>query len=409
MPSSLSDRDGIRLSSFEAVVTEKSSHIRSGLRRYFAAFDFLQFGALLLLVSTGLIFIYSTGMQLEGSDPLYFFKRQILWISCGAALYISASFIDCRSLLFKASVALFYLGSLLALVLVLFIGVRVYGATRWLDIGGLRIQPSEFAKLATALMLAVLFSLRGFAANTFSGITISFATVLLPFLLIAAEPDFGSAVIFLPLFAAVIFAAGLDWKKILLAVIFIAIAASAAVVNEIWEYKPLLKNYQRERIAVFLDPERDPRGSGYNVRQAMLAVGSGGSGGKGIGEGTQNTLGFLPKTVSNNDFIFSVIAEETGFAGVTLLLLIFGVLLYSVLRTAMICDDPFGRYFCCAAGMIFFVHIFINAGMCIGIMPVTGLSLPFVSYGGSFIMSGMLSLGLIQAVRHTEYINNNPV
>lgn len=376
------------------------------IRSYFAALDYWQLISVVLLLGAGLIFIYSTGIQIGGNDPGFFFRRQILWISGGAVLWIASSLLDCNSIVFKVGVVLFYLIMLLALVVVLFAGVKVFGATRWLEIAGFRLQPSEMTKLAVALILALLFSLSGFSADTPKGILVSSGLVLLPFLLIAAEPDFGSAFILLPLYAAVIFSAGLNWKKLLFSFVIISIAAAALLANEVWQYKPLLKRYQRERIMVFLDNSRDRLNRGYNVYQAKLAVGSGGKFGKGIGEGTQNRLGFLPQTVSNNDFIFSVIAEETGFLGVSALLTLFGILLFSLLRTAYLARDHFGRIFAVGIATVFFAHIFINIGMCVGITPVTGLSLPFVSYGGSFIMTGMASLGIVQAIRRKQFEAN---
>ena len=199
----------------------------------------------------------------------------------------------------------------------------------------------------------------------------------------------------------VVFSAGLSWKKLLIALALLTVLGGIVVANEIWEYKPLLRPYQKERILVFLDPERDQLKSGYNVHQSKLAVGSGGRYGKGVGEGTQNRLGFLPRTVSNNDFIFSVIAEECGFAGVTGLLIVYAGLLFSILHTAWIAEDDFGRLFALGTAAMFFTHLFINIGMCVGLVPVTGLSLPFVSYGGSFIISGMTALGLLQAIRRS--------
>jgi rod shape determining protein RodA len=162
-----------------------------------------------------------------------------------------------------------------------------------------------------------------------------------------------------------------------------------------------LRDYQKERIMVFLNPERDLNNRGYNQFQARLAVGSGGLYGKGFGKGTQNTLGFLPQSVSNNDFIFSVIAEETGFIGATALILTYILLIYTMLRTAWVAADPFGRYIAVGIAVVFFVHSFVNIGMSLGIMPITGLPLPQVSYGGSFLIFTMFCLGILQSI----YIN----
>ncbi len=372
---------------------------QTALGRYFAAFDYLQFGAMLCLIGVGLLFIYSTGVQIGGSDPSFSFRRQVLWIVIGTVFYFTGSCLNTRSILFKTGIIAFYGVILLALVAVLIAGVRVYGATRWLAVGGFRLQPSEFAKLALALALGLIFSLRGLGINGFAGLAVSSIATVVPFLLVAAEPDFGSAIVLLPLYAAVAFVADLKWKKILFIFIVIAVAAGGVIVNEVWKIRPLLRDYQRDRILVFLNPERDRLNRGYNAYQAKIAVSSGGKFGKGIGEGTQNELGFLPQTVSNNDFIFSVIAEETGFVGIVGLLACYTVLLFAILRAAYRSIDDFGRYFAVGTATVLFSHIFINIGMSLGVMPVTGLSLPFVSYGGSFLMTAMAMLGILQAIR----------
>ncbi|MCQ2377920.1 MAG: rod shape-determining protein RodA [Victivallaceae bacterium] len=373
--------------------------------RFFARLDYLQLASMLALIGTGLVFIYSTGVQIGGDDPAFFFRRQLLWIACGSVLWLAGTLGNTRSVVFKVGIVVFCIAVLGALIAVLFAGVRVFGATRWLAVGGFRIQPSEFAKLALASGIALIFSLRGLGVNTFSGIAVSGTLALIYFFLIAREPDFGSAIVLLPIYAAVAFVAGLKWKKIIFVLCSLGIVSGIGVANELWG-KPLLHDYQRKRILVFLDPERDRLESGYNAYQARLAVGSGGFSGKGIGEGTQNELGFLPRTVSNNDFILSVIAEETGFAGITALLLLFALLLYSIVRCAYFAPDDFGRYFGVGVAMIFFTHLFINIGMSFGVTPVTGLSLPFVSYGGSFLMTAMAALGILQSIHRTAREEN---
>ena len=172
----------------------------------------------------------------------------------------------------------------------------------------------------------------------------------------------------------------------------------ALAANELLEIKPLLKNYQRERIKTFLNPERDLANGGYNAYQSRLAVGSGGLLGKGLGQGTQNLLGFLPQSVSNNDFIFSVLAEETGFVGAMALLTAYILLLYTILRSAFFAQDSFARQSGIGIAVLIFVHLFINIGMSVGVTPITGLPLPFLSYGGSFVVSMMLALGFMQSV-----------
>lgn len=381
-----------------------SGRSRSGFRPRLADFasgiDFIQIGALLCLIGTGLLFIYSTGAQIGGDHAASFFFRQLRWIGAGGILWLFCSLIDYRKIQYRILAVLFYLVTIVLLVLVFFIGVKVYGATRWLSIAplGMRLQPSEFCKLALVMVLSAMFASPMFKVNRLPCLLLGAGTVALPFVLIVREPDLGSALILLPIYLAILFTAGLKWRYILLAGVAISILGGAVVLNEAMQFRPMLKEYQRDRIRVFLNPELDRTDTGYNSYQARLAVGSGGLTGKGIGEGTQNTLGFLPQTVSNNDFIFSVIAEEVGFLGCLLLLAAYLALFYSIIRTAFLSVDPFGRYLAVGIAGIFFTHCFINIGMSIGLAPVTGLSLPFVSYGGSFMLMGLAACGLLQSV-----------
>lgn len=381
-----------------------SGRSRSGFRPRLADFasgiDFIQIGALLCLIGTGLLFIYSTGAQIGGDHAASFFFRQLRWIGAGGILWLFCSLIDYRKIQYRILAVLFYLVTIVLLVLVFFIGVKVYGATRWLSIAplGMRLQPSEFCKLALVMVLSAMFASPMFKVNRLPCLLLGAGTVALPFVLIVREPDLGSALILLPIYLAILFTAGLKWRYILLAGVAISILGGAVVLNEAMQFRPMLKEYQRDRIRVFLNPELDRTDTGYNSYQARLAVGSGGLTGKGIGEGTQNTLGFLPQTVSNNDFIFSVIAEEVGFLGCLLLLAAYLALFYSIIRTAFLTVDPFGRYLAVGIAGIFFTHCFINIGMSIGLAPVTGLSLPFVCYGGSFMLMGLAACGLLQSV-----------
>ena len=337
-----------------------SGRSRSGFRPRLADFasgiDFIQIGALLCLIGTGLLFIYSTGAQIGGDHAASFFFRQLRWIGAGGILWLFCSLIDYRKIQYRILAVLFYLVTIVLLVLVFFIGVKVYGATRWLSIAplGMRLQPSEFCKLALVMVLSAMFASPMFKVNRLPCLLLGAGTVALPFVLIVREPDLGSALILLPIYLAILFTAGLKWRYILLAGVAISILGGAVVLNEAMQFRPMLKEYQRDRIRVFLNPELDRTDTGYNSYQARLAVGSGGLTGKGIGEGTQNTLGFLPQTVSNNDFIFSVIAEEVGFLGCLLLLAAYLALFYSIIRTAFLTVDPFGRYLAVGIAGIFF-------------------------------------------------------
>lgn len=370
--------------------------------KYVAGFDYVQILAVLLLLSIGLIFIYSTGQQVGTVSSSKFWLKQLQWISVGGCFWLVMACSNYRDL--KPIAWIFYVFCIIMLVIVLFFGLKIYGARRWLDFsGGVRLQPSEFAKLGVLLILSYLMTSVSFNVNKFKHLALTGALVALPFVLIAKEPDLGSALILIPVFLGLVFVSGLKWKYIITAGVIVAAIVTAEVINEVGEFYPLLKNYQKERLLTFLDPERDITHRGYNQFQARLAVGSGGVSGKGIGQGTQNTLGFLPQTVSNNDFIFSVIAEETGFAGCAILIFSYVLLGFSILRTAFVTADDFGRYIAIGTACIFFAHSFINMGMSIGVNPVTGVCLPFVSYGGSFMLLSMTCLGILQSVyRHRK-------
>lgn len=358
--------------------------------------DYLQIISLGCLAAAGLIFIHSIGVQIGSEAAAVFFEKQIQWLCAGTVLWIAAAFVDVKSRLFFLLSILFYIVSVVLLLLVLVVGTEVFGATRWLSFAGFRLQPSELAKPALALMLGVVFS--QLSVNSWKGFLLGAAVTIIPFLLILKEPDLGSAAILIPVYVGIVFVSKLRWKYVLLSAAGALLIGGAAVANEAMKFKPLLKDYQRDRIMVFLNPDRDRLHRGYNAYQARIAVGSGSWTGKGIGNGTQNKLGFLPHTVSNNDFIFSVIAEETGFWGCTLLIASYLLLLTSVIRTAYLAGDQLGRSFAVGIGVVLFSHVFINIGMSIGITPVTGLPLPMVSYGGSSLMTTMASMGLLQAI-----------
>ncbi len=373
------------------------------LMAFAASLDKLQLCSVLFLIAVGMVFIYSTGVQ--AGYGAVFFRRQLVWGAIGLGAYFVCAVPDLRHPRYRVLSVLFYLGATLLLVLVLVpgVGVRVYGATRWLAAGPFRIQPSELAKLALILALAAVFSSMMFKVNRPGGLLAGAAVTAVPLVLIAVEPDLGSSLICVPIYLSILFCAGLRWRYILLGGIAAGLLGGAIVLNEALRIRPILKDYQRDRIRIFLNPEHDRANRGYNAYQARLAVGSGGLTGKGIGEGTQNTLGFLPQTVANNDFIFSVIAEETGFFGALALISAYVLLLYSILRTAFVSSDIFSRSLCVGIAAMFFTHMFINIGMSIGVTPVTGLSLPLVSRGGSFTVISLAALGMVQAVyRHRE-------
>ena len=366
------------------------------LAKEFACWDLLQLIVMLLLLSAGVLFIYTTGEQIGSQLSQTFWKKQLIWIAIGFVAYIAAARCDYRKLI--PWVWFYYIFSVAMLVLVLFIGIKVNGATSWIDLKVMRLQPSEFAKLGVIWFLAAMHGNMLFKISKLPHILLSLAALGVPVVLIAIEPDFGSAVVLAPVGALMVFTAGINWKYLAIAGSVMVVIAGVLTANELLEVKPLLKHYQRERIKTFLDPERDLAHRGYNAYQSRLAVGSGGMFGKGLGQGTQNPLGFLPRKVSNNDFIFSVIAEETGFVGAMTLIGAYILLLYTILRSAFFATDSFARQSGIGIAVLIFVHLFINIGMSIGVTPITGLPLPFLSYGGSFVVSMMFALGFMQSV-----------
>ncbi|OGV32058.1 MAG: rod shape-determining protein RodA [Lentisphaerae bacterium GWF2_45_14] len=351
---------------------------------------------MLVLSFVGIAFIYSTGQQVGGDAAGLFWVKQVVWFFAGAVMWIMLAFMDYRN--FKYWAVPIYILSIIALLAVFLVGVKVYGATRWLQVGGIRLQPSEFAKFAVVIMLSTIVSMRNFDINRFWNLALFGGVALVPFLLILKEPDLGSALVIIPIVVGIAFVSKLRFRLMITGLVLAMTLLSVEIINEKNGYYPLLKNYQKERILVFLDPERDRKDRGWNQLQSELAVGSGGVLGKGYMQGTQNTLGFLPQTVSNTDFIFSVIAEETGFAGSFLIITMYLLLIASALRTALLARDRFGQYIATGIAAALFFHSVVNIGMSVRIMPITGLPLPLISYGGSFMLSTMIYLGLLQSV-----------
>ncbi|MEG1979801.1 MAG: FtsW/RodA/SpoVE family cell cycle protein, partial [Victivallaceae bacterium] len=366
---------------------EDDDSIFAQIKDIMSSFDYLQITVILLLLTISVTFIYNTGAQ-NGSDyAMSFWKKQLQWIGVGFAGYVILSAIDYRrwvNLSFPI-----YVFALIMLIAVLFFGRYVYGARRWLVVPGVdfRIQPSELAKFGTVLFLSSIMGCSGFNVNRLVNFLFVVVTIALPFALIVVEPDLGSSIILLPIGAVLIFLAGLKWRYIIGLLLSGVLLIAGFIINEAYKICPILHDYQWNRLKSFVSPDIDIHGINYNATQARLAVGSGGLTGKGIGEGTQNALGFLPQSISNNDFIFSVIAEEVGFLGCLGLYLLYILLFYSILRTAYLATDKFGRYVSVGFGIILFTHVFINTGMSIGVTPITGLSLPLISYGGSFVFS----------------------
>lgn len=361
--------------------------LRGAIVRFFARFDLMQIIPLALLLTIGMCFVYSTGQQV-GGHHVELFSRQCVYLAVGAALWFTFIMIDYRWI--GLSSVLFYPAVIIILFLVLKFGPIRNNTHRWIDIGPISLQPSELGKMAVLFAVAWLASLKRVNVNKIQWIGLILLLTAIPFGLIFLEPDLGTAIVLIPLAAAILFVANLRWLYIILIVAVCAGLVPVAYMS--------MKPYQKDRIHAFLDPDRDPFNRGWNVIQSEIAIGTGGMTGKGYRNGTHTTLGYLPSKVADSDFIFPVIAEETGFVGAFSIILLYGLLLFSILRTALLSSDMFGRYLCVGIAAILLTHVFINIGMCIRLVPVTGLPLPFISYGGTFLVAMMCYLGIAQSV-----------
>ena len=351
--------------------------------------DYLMLLPMILLLAAGVFFMYGTGQQTGGFAAVTFWKRHLHYMALGGGIFILFSLLDYRWC--GPSSVFFYGISLILLSLVPFFGVKYFGARSWLQMGSLNFQPSELVKFSLILLSSWLLSLRKIRVNNLLHLGLVLLLTAIPMILTVMQPDLGTAMTMLVPVGAIIFTAKLKWRYIcIIAVMGILLGGTAYVFG--------MKTYQKERIRVFLDPERDPRNRGWNQLQAEMAVGSGGLTGKGFMNGTHNLLGYLPQKVANSDFIFPVIAEETGFLGAGLLIVLFILLLLAVLRTALLAPDDFGRYLCTGIALLLFFHIYVNIAMSVRLSPVTGLPLPLVSYGGTFLVMTMGYLGIVHSV-----------
>lgn len=347
------------------------------------------------LLFTSCLFIYGAGNQIGGKFEYYWLK-QLAWVIIGSACAGTIVLIDYRKL--GRFSWLFYLCGISLLVFVLLAGKEINGAKSWIHLPGATLQPSETAKPATIFFLAWVASRSLISPKNWVGIIILGTITLVPLLLIAAQPDFGTALIFAPIFLSVLFVGGISWKKIIgWSILGLSITYPF--------YMFILSDYQQDRIDIFLKPPDTVNDLTWNSFQSLYAVGSGGFWGKGFMKGTQHVLGFLPQTVAPTDFIFSVFGEEAGFIGGGAMLCAFFGILFCCLKNAGAAADRFGVYICTGVASMFFIHVFINIGMTIQAAPIIGIPLPFVSYGGSSILSAMICLGLVQSVyvrRHEQ-------
>ncbi|MDP2991705.1 MAG: rod shape-determining protein RodA [Kiritimatiellota bacterium] len=375
--------------------------------------DWSLVAAMLALLGIGIAFIFSAGYGNPDSPAKPLFLKQLCWAAMGMGFFLGFAIVDYHR--WTRMAWWIYAAGLILLVLVFVphIGLKIYGARRWLQLAGLRIlQPAELMKLAAIILLARLFGWPGRNLRRWRLVLFGLVLVLIPMALIIKQPDLGTALVFMPILAGIMWASGAPGTRLAaLAALGIVLAGGALALIIIppklgmdeHAHERLISRigispYQRDRIEVFLDRDRDPLGAGWNKAQSQIAVGSGRLTGKGYLQGTQNLLGFLPRTVAPNDFIFSVIAEEKGFMGGAVTLALFGVLLVAGLRAAESAADKMGRLLCVGIVTMLFCHVFVNIAMTIGLLPVTGIPLPLISYGGTFMIGTMTALGIVQSV-----------
>ncbi|MDA3940735.1 MAG: rod shape-determining protein RodA [Spirochaetia bacterium] len=425
--------------------------------------DFAVFISMLGLMTLGIMFIYSSGITSTGIRISNEFIYQIVWIISGLIIFFVVMFSD--YLLFRQWSLYFYSGAIFVLILTLIFGREVNGSKSWLGFFGFGIQPSEFTKIATILFLSDYFVKKKKSIRDLSTFIIAMIIGFIPVVLIIAQPDMGTALVFIPIFLVISFMAGVKkryilfflisgllmifmgvlpaWQKIILKQEFrfveilisnelfmilvgsIGIVALLSLIGFIYSkrsyfywmiysafvlisglfgslaVRSFLKEYQLMRFIVFLDPSVDPKGTGWNIIQSLIAVGSGGLSGKGFLNGTQSHYRFLPE--QSTDFIFSILSEELGYIGSVLVILLFSIILVRGLILIMNSKDSYGIYVGAGIIMMIFFHVIINIGMAIGIMPITGIPLLFISYGGSSLWTALISVGILQNIYLRRY------
>ncbi len=347
--------------------------------------DFSLLFAVVFLCFYGLLILYSSTRleTTEGSDPYFFVKRQSLWMLLGFLLLTIIIFIDYHNLERYSKVI--YFGTIVLLIMVIISGRSTYGARRWLAIGPFDFQPSEFAKIALIAFLMDFLAKNKPKLDNFFYYLLPFAYTGLLILLVFMQPDLGTSLVYLAILIIMLFVVGVKIKYLVFT--FLAALSSIPV---LWIF---LKEYQKNRLILFLNPNLDPLGGGYNVIQSRIAIGSGGFLGNGIFNGLQSQLNFLP--AQHTDFIFSVIGEELGFVGTILLLGLYAIILWRGIKIALEARDLLGTLLATGAVSLLFFHIVVNIGMAMGMLPATGLPLPFLIYGGSFMISNLMVIGIL--------------
>lgn len=354
-------------------------------------FDFMLIAVTVLLLGVSLLVLSSLSVT-GGVD---YFLKQLTFAVLGLGIMFFAAFLDYRHIE-KQSTALYFI-TIIVLSGVLLFGTTVRGTAGWLSFGVFQVQPVEVAKVTLIIFLASFISKKKSELGEWTRVIASLVLTAVLIFLVLRQPDLGSSLVLAAIWGGMMLASGLRAKHLITLFLLGAVLASGS-----WF---VLADYQKERINTFIHPESDPRGSGYNVLQAIVAVGSGGISGKGIGHGSQSQLNFLPE--KHTDFIFAVIAEELGLTGAFFVIGLYLVLLYRIKRIGDTASDNFGYLVAVGVLVMFFAHIVINIGMNIGLLPVTGLPAPLLSYGGSSLFSMLFSLGLLLSVYQKKKGNDD--
>ncbi len=363
-------------------------------RRLVEYFDWGLLGLVMIIGALGLVMIYSA--EAAGAPNVHhvLFKKQMVWFCIGLTL-MSITFMFNYKLLDRWGIV-FYILSIVLLICVLFFGKYVGGSRRWLALGPLTVQPSELAKVTTIIALAQYYAkrvkIKGFSLRE---LVVPIIITFIPFLLIVKQPDLGTALLIVLIAASITVFIKIERRSF----IFI-ISTCVITILPMWMF--FLKGYQKQRIMTFLNPDRDPLGTGYHIIQSKIAIGSGMVFGKGFLKGTQNALSFLPE--QHTDFVVSVLAEEWGFIGTGLTLFVYMLLIVWGLNIAHGCRDTFGTILSLGVTAMIFWQVFINVGMVMGLMPVVGVPLPLVSYGGSSVVTSLIGIGILMNVSMRRFI-----
>ena len=344
----------------------------------------------LALCTLGVLQIYSATATTKWQDAWW---KQIIWVATGIAMMWAAANIDYHVLLGRA--LWFYAAAVILLLATGLIGNKVFGSTRWIRVAGFTLQTSEFVKIVLILVIAKYLTDLKADTLTWKDLAKLAGFVGLPMLLVMKEPDLGTSLTYIPILICGALMAGMRWKYLL-------VVTGLLVVTLPIGYH-FLKPYQKDRLVSFIYPDRDPKGTGFQVIQSKIAVGNGGMWGRGAKESSQTHLGFLP--VPHTDFIFSSFAEEHGFVGVVIALVLYFLLIMQVVQNAQTATDMAGLYVCMGVAALLLFHVLVNVGMVVGRMPITGIPLPLMSSGGSNTWSVFLMLGLVNSIRLRRFVN----